>query len=238
MVFKHEDLVLRLESVMQNTANFLEIKYNDGLLRPTWGGLTWMTTYYNFDSKNNVANPDILSKSWIKEESKNEIYVIEGICHAVINKYYDGGLYFKQDNLISLFKLIVKCLIPTNTEKKHIVDLLKLHQYFSIISHETKNIYDLKSYSNNLYYSLKWTNDGCDYSSLKTDTLLRFINNSSTLNLSKISILYRLIFFISRIISYIFVIIFIPLNIIFKILTCYKAIFRRFRKKSYLPDAL
>ena len=234
MVFRHEDLVSRLESVMQNTAKFLEIKYSDILLQPTWGGLIWMTTYYNFDSKKNIANPEILSKKWIDEESKSEIYFIEGMCLDLINKYYDGPIYYSKDNLITRSKLLVMSFIPSKIEQGHILDLLSIRQYLKIINYEKININLLQSYSNNLYYSLKWTNDGVDFSSLKTDFILNHLNKSQL----KLNSLSKFVFLISRVMSYIFQILLIPVNIFKKFIICYNAVMRRIRKQAYLPDIL
>ena len=72
-VFLHEDLALRLKSVMVNTAKFLDIEFHECLLNPTFGGLIWKTTYYDFDTSN-VVNPAVLSVEWKKFESKREIF--------------------------------------------------------------------------------------------------------------------------------------------------------------------
>ena len=227
-VFKHEDLVTRLESVMANLASFLGIKYDDCLLRPTWGGLVWQTTYYDFDSKASVANPNVLSKDWIHNQSRIETFFIEGLNYDSIQRYYGDLMYYKGNSLINWILICLLCLVPRPIELKYFLQLLRVDQYLAMTFRETKDLKRLRSYQNNLFYSLKWTNAGINFEKLD---IVRYSGQVP-------SILLKVVYFVSRIIVYLAAIVSIPINYGARVFTTFSALKRRMFSKRLLPEVL
>lgn len=231
-VFKHEDLVTRLEQVMLNLAQFLNIEFTNSLLKPTWGGLVWQTTYYDFDSKASVANPSVLSKDWVHLQSPIEIFFIEGLSYDSIKEYYGNLMYYKKNTFSNVLTTIFLSLIPRPIEMKYFFQLLRVDKYMAIVFRETQDIQSLRSYQNNLFYSLKWTNSGINFAKLD---ILRLANKPVNLNNSK---LLRTGYFLSRIISYALALASIPVNYGLRVLTSFSVIKRRVSSTRLLPEVL
>lgn len=231
-VFKHEDLVTRLESVMTNLAQFLAIRFDDCLLRPTWGGLVWQTTYYDFDSKASVANPNVLSKDWIQEQSKLETFFIEGLNFDTIKKYYGNLMYYKENSLVNWFLIFFICLVPRPIEVKYFLQLLRVDKYLAMALRESNKLRELTSYQHNLFYSLKWTNAGINFSKLD---VLRLASEQPNFGGDT---LLKLTYFISRVITYLAAIVSIPINYGLRVFTTFSALKRRIFSKRLLPDVL
>lgn len=231
-VFKHEDLVTRLEEVMRNLSDFLAIGYSDTLLKPTWGGLLWQTTYYDFDSKASVANPNVLSKDWRKTQSPVETFFIEGLSHDSLNKYYGDLLYYKQNTLINVVCILILSLTPRPIELKYFIQLLRFDKYLKLVFKELIDFNNLRSYQGNLFYSLKWTNSRIDFSKCDLAKL-----SNSKLNNKWVTML-KLGYFLFKIASYFFALTSIPVNFLLRVRTSFAVIKRRLLSKRLLPEAL
>ena len=236
-VFRHEDLATRLKSVMINTAEFLQIKYNECLLKPTWGGLAWKTTYYNFDTSN-IANPEVLSEDWKMIESKRELFLIEGMCFDNLQKYYNGTLYYDRDSLMNYIKLFIASIIPTRIEIQHIYQLLRFDLYLGIIFNELKKIQNLKSYKKDLFYRLKWTNDGINFSRPRVYEYFSVVDNKNTIKILLKLNFARATYFVDRIVAFCVALCFMPINLLLRIKLSLSSLVRRIGGKRYIPQAL
>ncbi len=236
-VFLHEDLVTRLEDVMHKTAVFLGIKYSLCMLKPTWRGVVWNTTYYDFDSTKHAVNPTVLSKDWEKAESKSEMFVIEGVSAGVLRKYYKGNAYYDEDNILSIVKLFVFSLIVTKIEQRHIRNTFKVKKYFNTLINEVRNIEKLKPYDHNLFYALKWTNEEINFGRIKMYEYF-LLNNVSFLPIKIRKFFAKTLYFIGQTIFYIKSIVFLPVNYFLKLKMIYLSLYRRFSDNSCLPEKL
>ena len=208
------------------------------ILNPTFGGLIWKTTYYGFDTSN-VVNPEVLSVEWKKIESKREIFFIEGICLDNIEKYYNGStLYYKDDKLLNLLLLFITIISPNRIEMLRIYQLLRFDKYLRIIFREIKDINFLQSYKNNLFYQLKWTNDGINFSRRRVYELFSIANKKTTRKISLKLFILRSAYFIDRLVSYSLALAFIPINLFIRIRLSICAVIRRLMGKRYLPEIL
>jgi len=240
-VFRHEDLVLRLESLMENVSLFLGITYNESMLNPTWGSLVWRASFYTFD-KQYAVNPDVIKRNWLLEESYDDLYVYEGFSCDYLNAYKYPPLFAYKDGISGLTILFFKLWRISDIEKKRIKKLFELEgmrEYFNALMDEVKNIQKLISYKHNLFYSLKWTNDGVDYS--KKMFYEYFLDASNLFN--DIKLLSILAFRLSQIsyvlhgvLRYMYSFARIPYEILLR--NCYIciAVKRRLYNKRYFPE--
>lgn len=231
-VFRHEDLVTRLEEVMRRLADFLSIEFQPSLLQPTWGGLEWRTTYYDFDSHKHVANPNVLSKDWMHTQPRSETFFIEGINFDTLNHYYGGTLYYSSNTPWEIVKLIALSLLPKRTELRYMMQLLRIDRYLSLVNKEVKNLSSLRSYQSNLFFSLKWTNDGIDFS--KWDCM-----RIAKVPASRVPLLLIQTYYIAtRLTSYSFALLYAPYNLTLRAIVSLSTLRRRLSNKRVLPEVL
>lgn len=230
-VFRHEDLVTRPESVMSSTADFINIPYDAGLLKPTWGGLPWYTTYYDFDSTKHIANPDVISSDWQTSQSKQDILFIEGLCLSIVNKYYGTTLVFDAKKMTHCAALLVLCALPRVRELRELTALMRVDKYAALLVEELKNLKILKSYQGNLFYELKWTNNGIDFS--KRDLLLNTETESGPQ-----SIALRVAYLVERSWRYLAAFPSCVVSYLMRVKLSMSAIWRGLKGRRVLPDVL
>ena len=230
-VFRHEDLVTKLKHVMYSTAKFIDISFDEVLLKPTWGGLQWHTTYYNFDSTKYIANPDVISSDWQKLHSEQEILFIEGLCWGVVTKYYGHPYVFNAAKFTHLVALILLSVMPRSYELKELGKLIRIDKYLSIVAKELKNLNTLKSYQGNLFYELKWTNGGIDFS--RRD-LLSNIDVLSRTGRAVVLSAYA----VERLWRYVTIFPAFLLNYFWRVKISISAIWKGLKRQRILPDTL
>ena len=235
--FSHEDLALRLESVMKNTAKFMGVSYKPLMLQSTFAGKTWITSFYDFDTSK-LVNPDILNENWRFSESIRDIFVLEGINIDYINKYeYPNCVYFS-DTISNRLLLAIKILLPSSIEKRRFLELFSFrgfNKFIAILYEEALTIQSLPSYKNNMFYTLKWTNDGINFSKNRLfDLMLASKIGPKWFCLIVASVVY----FLDGVFKYTYTFFRTPWEWLLRVVYCYQALLRRLIGKRFLPDLL
>ena len=115
---------------------------------------------------------------------------------------------------------------------KYFLQLLRLDKYLVMVYYETKDLQNLRSYQNNLFYSLKWTNSGVNFS--KLDILKHIAGQTGHSTNALLSTGYIL----SRLVSYVVAVLSIPINFGLRVFTSFSVIKRRLSSTRLLPEVL
>ena len=236
-VFRHEDLAIRLEEVMRNTASFVDIKFDPVLMRASFASMEWKTSFYDFDTSH-LVNPEVLNDNWRQKETPRDILVGEGINADYLAKYeYAPCVHFTDDSAGRL-NLLFKMMLPSQVESKRFQEVFSLQglcRYLKVVKQEVADIENLPSYANSMFYSLKWTNDGIDFS---RPQLFRQVLDMPVSIVSFRLTIARIIYWIVSLSRYGYVLLRTPLERLVRITYCIKALWRRLRLRRYLPDKL
>ncbi len=236
-VFKHEDLALRLDGVMRNTAQFLEIEYDQVLLSSSFAKMKWETSFYDFDTSN-LVNPDILKDDWRQKETPLDIFVCEGINIDYLVEYNYAKCVYFDDSLFGRLRLLLNLMRSSRIEclRFHeVFSWMGLHRFLDALRRDSEDITRLRSYAGNMFYSLKWTNDGIDFS--RTKLFQRVLGKPAATSGFRL-VLARMLYWISGLIRYGFVLLRTPVERLLRIRYCLTAFWRRISNSRYLPDAL
>ena len=103
---------------MENICNWLCIEKEESLFKPTFDRKAWLTTYYQFDTKLNYVNPEVISESWKKDLNKSERIWIEVVWYSFIKKYEYNCLSLEDMNFWKFWSHAIKI---TDEEKKLLV---------------------------------------------------------------------------------------------------------------------
>ena len=231
-VFKHEDLAKRLSEVMWQTAAFLGINFEDIMLQPSFASLEWKTSFYDFDTSN-IVNPEVLSNSWRQIESPRDIFVIEGMNIDYIEKYGYAPCEYYRDSVFGRLRLLAMIMLPARLEMQRFWELFGpkgMCIFFLALSKESANLKKLISYRSNLFYVLKWTNDGINFSRNRYYEIFLKGNQSK--------ILAQWVYFAEGCVKYVCVFLRTPWERILRISYNYQALWRGIRDGRYLPDLL
>ena len=176
----------------------------------------------------------MLSKDWIRLQSKSEIFFIEGLNYDSLSKFYEDPIYYKDNSLLSVVKLVIMCFFPQRIERKYILELLRFDKYMGIIMSEMRSIHSLRSYQNNLFFSLKWTNDGINFEKLDCCNVF----NVSPSTGKELQNLFKVYYFFCRLLSYFMALLYVPYNLISRVATSLSVIKRRLSGRRFLPEFL
>lgn len=157
---RHEDLALKLESVMRGVSNILGIKFTDSMLTTTFDGKPWWGhEIYNMpDTKGTYKR--VLAKDWQTLHPKIEIFVLEGISFDLSAKYGYEPIYYKKDSYLYRLLLSLAILWPFRMEIRDAFFYLNPFSHFNFIRtayHESKDKTNRKDYTQNAAYYYKWT---------------------------------------------------------------------------------
>ncbi|MCP4022093.1 MAG: sulfotransferase [Desulfobacteraceae bacterium] len=187
-VVRHEDMHYALKELMQRIAAFVGVKFDEVLLKSTFGGLLWWgSKIYNM-APMNKPNPRVVSLDWQERMSPLDWFVIEGLFYDYIVAY-DYQLYkYKIHAVFKRLALFILIFLPSSYEIEVLVTYLKPKTMIEFVRHSYSEAYgriDLKDYSFNAYYRHKWYNKGLYlwkdvwYKSMVHNSLARLQNSSS-----------------------------------------------------------
>jgi hypothetical protein len=236
-VFKHEDLALRLDGVMRNTAAFLGIGFDPALLRPSFASMEWKTSFYDFDTSH-LVNPEVLKDDWRQKEAPCDTLVIEGINMDYLAKYGYAPCVHYRDTAAGRLRLLAALMRPARLENKRLGEVFGpegMSKFFRALGQEADKLDQLTSYRNNLFYVLKWTNDGIDFSRPRLfETLLGDARHTTPWRHK----LARWAYLAGGGARYAYVLLRTPWERLLRIAYCCQALWRRFEGRRHLPDAL
>jgi hypothetical protein len=236
-VYCHEDLALRLADVMRQTSTFIGLHFDPVLLRPTFASMEWRTSFYDFDTRH-IVNPEVLKDDWRQKENPRDIRVIEGVNSDYLAKYgYSPCVYFI-DTLVGRLQFFLGMLLPSRLERRRFAEVFGWHglrEFLLALRREATDIENLPSYSDNMFYSLKWTNDGIDFSAPR---LYQLVLGSSMGAADSRRNVAQLIYWLSGLTRYAWALLRTPWERILCIVYCMAALLRRISGRRYLPDAL
>jgi len=242
-IFRHEDMVLRLKSLMRESASFIGVEFLTSMLRPTFGGKSWNASFYDFD-KSCIANPDIIKEAWRDEEAKRDLFVYEGVYSDLLTSYGYVKTVVYGGRLLDKWIMIIFMMLPSRLEWKAFTTLFSIkgfHEYFNALWLETKSLLSLRSYKDNMFYSLKWTNDGIDFS--RTMFYEHFLDWSASCNndsmLSRFLLaMAEFFYFLSGLMKYCGALFRMPFEVALRVRAEVGVICRRIANKRYFPDPL
>lgn len=236
-VFRHEDLALRLEDVMRRTAEFAGLPFDPVLLRPTFASMEWRTSFYDFDTRH-LVNPEVLKDDWRQKESPRDILVGEGINADYLAKYGYAPCVHFADTPAGRLRLLGALLLPSRVESRRLAEIFGwrgLREFVATLGREVAQIENLPSYAGNLFYALKWTNDGIDFSAPRL--YQRVLGEPPATDGPRRRVAQAL-YWLSGIARYVWVLLRTPWERALRIGYCLGALRRRLSGRRYLPDAL
>ena len=236
-VFRHEDLALRLEDVMRQTAAFLGLPFDPVLLQPTFASMEWRTSFYDFDTRH-LVNPEVLKDDWRQTESPRDILVGEGINADYLAKYsYSPCVHFA-DTPAGRLRLLGALLLPSRVESRRFSEIFGwrgLRDFLGALGREAAEIDRLPSYGGNLFYALKWTNDGIDFSAPR---LYQRVLGDPPASAGPRRGSAQALYWLSGLARYGWALLRTPWERFLRIGYCLAALRRRLTGRRYLPDAL
>ena len=159
-LIRHEDLKLKLKTIMENIADLLEIDYLPSMMETTFDGKWWWGhPIYNMPQIKGTYER-VISKDWQHQYSKRELFVLEGVYFDFYKKYGYELLCYRDDTFRNRILLCIGILGLFRLEWQDISFYFKptTHiQFVKVAFGESNGTISRKDYSWNATYQYKWT---------------------------------------------------------------------------------
>lgn len=235
-----------LEYTMRNLAGWLEIDFNETMLKSTFDGKLWWGDAATVKSANGFNN-DALSDKWKKSISKFDLFVIEGVSFHFFEKYKYKRIMYKHDTFINRILLFLAILAPTKIEWKIMGIYLDPRTHLRFIAaafNESREKVPRKDYTWNATYLYKWTYKSLElwrarwHERFLDFTDKRFKQNHSPRYVPAVACISRILYVVVQYARFWAAILMFPVYIFKRWCIYYRSFWKRINKRVFLPRLL